>query len=84
MLIYYDRSIFAVYFVGSWEDISDLKVLVFQPLKRIRSTKCACFDMDGTLITTKSGKQFPEDMRDWRLLYPESILTKIKKLNDEG
>ncbi|XP_022698760.1 uncharacterized protein F21D5.5-like isoform X1 [Varroa jacobsoni] len=69
---------------GSWEDISDLKVLVFQPLKRIRSTKCACFDMDGTLITTKSGKQFPEDMRDWRLLYPESILTKIKKLNDEG
>lgn len=31
--------------------------------------KIACFDIDYTIIKTKSGKLFPKDTNDWELLY---------------
>jgi len=40
------------------------------------------FDLDSTLIQTKSGKTFPVDKNDWELLY-ESIIEKFKSLNKE-
>jgi bifunctional polynucleotide phosphatase/kinase len=39
------------------------------------------FDMDGTLIETKSGKSFPQDKDDWVLKYP-SIPQKLKEYED--
>ena len=45
-------------------------------------SKYACFDLDDTLITTKSGKKFPEDGDDWKFLYKE-VPNKIKKLYDD-
>lgn len=69
---------------GNWEDLRDLKVLAFRPLNVKRSPKCACFDMDGTLITTKSGKKFPEDVNDWKILYSGPVQGKLKDLFEDG
>ena len=41
--------------------------------------KVACFDIDGTLIKTKSGKAFPINSNDWIWLY-DNIITKIQEL----
>eukprot|EP01041_Mallomonas_annulata_P009924 gene9924-20637_t len=41
------------------------------------------FDLDGTLITTKSGKKFAVDKNDWKLLCP-AIPDVLKELYDSG
>ncbi|KAK9506128.1 hypothetical protein O3M35_008119 [Rhynocoris fuscipes] len=45
--------------------------------------KIASFDLDGTLISTKSGKVFPTSETDWKLWHP-SIIEHLKKLVDDG
>ena len=37
--------------------------------------------MDGTIITTKSGRVFPKDDNDWKFLYDSSI-TKLQKISE--
>lgn len=39
--------------------------------------------MDGTLITTKSGRVFAANYDDWQILYSE-IPGKLKKLHQSG
>ena len=43
----------------------------------------AAFDLDNTLITTKSGKVFPKDKDDYKLLY-DNVLDKLKDLTDKN
>ena len=48
------------------------------------SDKIAAYDMDGTIITTKSGRVFPIDHNDWRLLYEDRTREKLEYLYREG
>jgi len=48
---------------------------------QIISNKIAAFDLDGTLIKTKSGRRFPKDKDDW-VIINETIKTKLKSLNN--
>ena len=41
-------------------------------------------DMDGTLITVKSGSKFPTSSSDWKFLYSEKVVEKVKEYNENG
>jgi DNA 3'-phosphatase len=43
----------------------------FPPTSRAVFNRLIAFDMDGTLITTKSGATFSKNVDDWKFLYPE-------------
>ena len=43
-------------------------------------SKIAAFDLDYTLICPKSGRRFPKDQDDWKLMF-SNISNKLKKLN---
>ncbi|XP_064641218.1 bifunctional polynucleotide phosphatase/kinase-like [Lineus longissimus] len=47
------------------------------------SSKIAGFDMDGTIICTQSGRTFPTDINDWKIMYFEAY-KKLKKLIEDG
>ena len=62
----------------SW-NILDESVIQFKSDNFKFMNKVACFDIDGTLINTKSGKTFPINGNDWVWLY-DNIKTKIQEL----
>jgi bifunctional polynucleotide phosphatase/kinase len=43
----------------------------------------AGFDMDYTIIKTKSGKKFPQNKDDWELLY-DNTKAKLTQLSQDG
>lgn len=49
----------------------------------VNYTDLVAFDMDGTIITTKSGKTFATDETDWKL-WDNRIPKKLKELHNEG
>ncbi len=52
--------------------------------ERIKPVKgVIAFDMDGTLIATKSGKRFPTNQHDWKF-WDSSVPQKLYDLHEEG
>ncbi|CAF1099352.1 unnamed protein product [Rotaria sordida] len=52
---------------------------IFTSKRMISSEKIAAFDMDGTIILTKSGKVYPIDENDWRIAF-DTCFKKLKQL----
>lgn len=48
-----------------------------------KTIKLAAFDLDGTLITTKSGSSFPKDESDWKF-FDRSVPKKFQELEASG
>ncbi|XP_071958472.1 bifunctional polynucleotide phosphatase/kinase-like [Antedon mediterranea] len=66
---------------AKWEE---LKKLIVHTSKGVcASSKIAGFDIDGTIITTKSGKVFPQNIDDWRINF-QNIQKKIQSLHKDG
>ncbi|XP_078785480.1 bifunctional polynucleotide phosphatase/kinase isoform X2 [Oryzias latipes] len=66
---------------SSWEQTGNL--LVYTAAGVTASEKIAGFDIDGCIITTKSGKVFPTAPDDWKILYVE-IQPKLSSLLKKG
>lgn len=66
-----------------WEDIDRGELYVFTSKGVKASKKIAAFDMDGTLIKTKSGKVHPVDCNDWQIAFP-TVQKKLKEHADQG
>ncbi|CAL1571153.1 unnamed protein product [Knipowitschia caucasica] len=66
---------------SSWQQISNLMVYTAAGVRA--SDKIAGFDIDGCIITTKSGKVFPTAPDDWRILYSE-IQPRLASLLKKG
>eukprot|EP00904_Undaria_pinnatifida_P003137 jgi/Undpi1/12824/HiC_scaffold_7.g02491.m1 len=68
---------------GRWEELMEGSVLRWVPATERVSSHILAFDMDGTLIKTKSGARFGDSVGDWQLLHP-SIPTVLRSWHDRG
>ena len=68
---------------GEWRKLADGRLYVRLVEGDEGSSKIAAFDIDGTLITTQSGRVFPKDEHDWRIIYSE-VPGKLKNLVEDG
>lgn len=69
-----------------WNELDNGKIIVFTRMDLTfdkEPCKVVAFDMDGTLIKTRSGKVFPVDENDW-VFYTDGVVSKLRKLNDDG
>ncbi|XP_043494941.1 uncharacterized protein F21D5.5 isoform X2 [Polistes fuscatus] len=66
---------------GLWE--SNEELLIYTPPNVQNRPMIAAYDMDGTLIKTKSGLVFPKDVHDWQLIHP-TVPKKLKQFYEDG
>lgn len=62
-----------------WDDIDRGELYIFTAKGVKSSRKIAAFDMDGTLIKTKTGKVHPVDINDWQIAFP-TVAQKLQEL----
>lgn len=68
---------------AKWASVDNGKLLIYNSPSVQNREKVAAYDMDGTLIKTKSGLVFPKDCNDWQLLYPD-VPGKLKQFHANG
>uniref|UniRef100_A0A182PGC7 PNK FHA domain-containing protein n=1 Tax=Anopheles epiroticus TaxID=199890 RepID=A0A182PGC7_9DIPT len=68
---------------GRWESPDDKLLHIYTSAGVVASEKVAAYDMDGTLIKTKSGNVFPKSVDDWQIAFPE-VPAKLKALHANG
>ncbi|KAJ9586248.1 hypothetical protein L9F63_020110, partial [Diploptera punctata] len=68
---------------NKWEEIDYGKLLIYTAKNVTSKSKIAAYDVDGTIIITKSGRVFPKDYDDWKIVYSE-IPGKLKQLHENG
>lgn len=66
-----------------WDSVKNGELVIYSSAGLRASSKIAGYDMDGTIITTKSGNVFPKNTSDWQILYPE-VPEKLQKLHMDG
>ena len=67
---------------NAWSSVENGSLLICN--QNVRGcSKIAAFDMDGTLITTKSGRVFPVDNNDWKIIFPE-VPKKLQSMSKKG
>ncbi|VDL61949.1 unnamed protein product [Hymenolepis diminuta] len=66
---------------GNWNESSNL--LIYKDPNAKPSSKVLALDLDGTIITTASGRVFAVNANDWKLLSPK-ITDILKKYTDDG
>mmetsp|Transcript_38285 Transcript_38285/g.101621 ORF Transcript_38285/g.101621 Transcript_38285/m.101621 type:complete len:548 (-) Transcript_38285:34-1677(-) len=71
-------------FPTGWTHDSTNYVLRWVSNDFIPLPKVAAFDLDSTLIVTKSGRVFPKDAADWRLLRDSDLRKRLRELAAEG
>lgn len=66
-----------------WQSYNRNQLVVFTPVGLKGASKIAAYDMDGTLIATKSGRVFPKDVDDWKIAFPTITNCLKEKVADE-
>ncbi|XP_068154098.1 uncharacterized protein F21D5.5 [Drosophila tropicalis] len=66
-----------------WASVDNGKLIVYSSAGISASEKIAGYDMDGTIIKTKSGNVFPKNTDDWQIIYPE-VPEKLQRLHKDG
>ncbi|XP_017036950.1 uncharacterized protein F21D5.5 [Drosophila kikkawai] len=66
-----------------WDSAANGKLVIFTSAGVTASEKIAGYDMDGTIIKTKSGYVFPKNTEDWQIIFPE-VAEKLKSLHKDG
>ncbi|KAH8316068.1 hypothetical protein KR074_011599 [Drosophila pseudoananassae] len=66
-----------------WDSAGNGKLVIFSSAGVVASEKIAGYDMDGTIIKTKSGNVFPKNIDDWQIIFPE-VPVKLKSLHKDG
>lgn len=68
---------------SAWENVDSGELYIYTAKGVKSSEKIAAFDMDGTLITPKSGKVYPIDISDWKIAFP-TVAQKLKEQIELG
>ncbi|KAI8336463.1 polynucleotide kinase 3 phosphatase, partial [Blakeslea trispora] len=63
--------------------LSVLDSVLIAKTKDATSNKIAAFDLDGTLINTKSGNVFAKDQHDW-CWWNNEVIHHLRELHEEG